>query len=183
MNNKILRQSFIVFSTILFLGATFNVFGKAHIFASTNITNILDENGFSFALVPDDDSESEIFELVNEERRRKRLNQLEWNDDLARIARNYSKKMARENFFDHYDSDGANVIDRAKSARLKNWSKIGENLFFCQGIRNYSGFAVKGWLNSSSHRRNMLDREWTQTGIGVAKSRGGEIYVTQVFMK
>jgi uncharacterized protein YkwD len=179
MKNKNFLQTIFAVSAILLFGTVFNTFGREN---SYNSLSKLNESKFSFLLLPDV-AEFDIFDLVNQERHRKRLNDLEWNDALANLARNYSRKMARENFFDHYDSNGQSVIERAKSARLKNWSKIGENLFYCEGLSNYSSFAVKGWLNSSSHRRNMLDREWRETGIGVAKGRSGKVYVTQVFIK
>lgn len=130
-----------------------------------------------------EEAELEIFELVNQERRKKGLGKLYWDNDLSKMARNYSKKMARDNFFSHYDSDGESVIERANRSRIKDWRKIGENLFFCEGFDNFQAVAVKGWLRSASHRQNMLDRSWTDSGIGVAKSRDGRIYVTQVFIK
>lgn len=123
--------------------------------------------------------EYEIFMLVNRERSRSRLRQLAWDDGLAEVARNYSRQMAREGFFSHRDSRGRSVIDRAEKIR---WSKIGENLFMCTGLDDFAGFSVRGWLRSASHRRNMLDREWTETGIGVYQSRDGRVYVTQVFI-
>ena len=180
MNNKKFLQAFAVLSAILLFSANFSVFGKENSFSALESN---DGNIFSSTFLTNENAEFDIFDLVNQERRRKRLGDLEWNNDLAKLARNYSKKMAREDFFDHYDSDGGSIIERANSARVKNWRKIGENLFFCHGINNYSGVAVKGWLKSASHRRNMLDREWTDTGIGVAKARDGRIYVTQVFIK
>jgi uncharacterized protein YkwD len=129
-----------------------------------------------------DSDESEIFALVNGERRRKRLDNLNWSDDLARVARKYSQQMAKGNFFSHFDKAGNGVEERADAAKIK-WKKIGENLFFCQGIDDFDAFAVKGWMKSPAHRENILDDEWTKTGIGVAQTRDGKIYVTQVFLK
>ena len=127
--------------------------------------------------------EYQIFSLVNNERRRKRLTDLVWDDQLARLARRYSEQMARGNFFSHYDQNGDSVVERARNARLKGWSKIGENLFFCEGLDDFNAFAVRGWMQSPSHRRNILDGAWTKTGIGVASTRDGRVYITQVFMK
>lgn len=127
--------------------------------------------------------EFEIFELVNDRRRKNRLGQLEWDADLAKMARRYSEEMARGNFFSHYDKRGRTVTDRAESFGIRGWRGIGENLFFCENLEDFSGVAVKGWLNSSTHRKNMLSPEWTATGIGVASDRAGRIYVTQVFIK
>ena len=123
--------------------------------------------------------ESDVFELVNRERSRARLRPLVWDDRLAEVARNYSRRMAREGFFDHYDPNGKTVMDRA--SRLKNWSDIGENLFVCDETPDYARTAITGWMKSPTHRTNLLDRSWTATGIGIATARDGSIFVTQVF--
>src|SRR5215210_6295795 len=67
--------------------------------------------------------EREIFELINEERSKKGLGELNWDASLSRLARAYSQKMARENFFSHYDRNGEAVDGRARQMRIKDWSK------------------------------------------------------------
>lgn len=129
-----------------------------------------------------DADEREIFDLINRERGKKGLSELVWDANLSRLARAYSQKMARENFFSHYDKDGASVEARAKDMRIKNWSKIGENLFFCEGYDSPNVIAVRGWMKSPSHRENILDAEYTDSGIGIAQSADGRIYITQVFI-
>jgi uncharacterized protein YkwD len=126
-------------------------------------------------------AEGEVFALVNTERTRARLGALHWNDSLAKLARDYSRRMAREGFFDHYDSNGRTVIDRAESARIPNWSRIGENLFVCEEHPYFTSTAIRGWMRSRTHRTNMLDRTWTATGVGIATARDGSIFITQVF--
>lgn len=111
------------------------------------------------------------------------MSELEWDGDLARLARDYSEKMARGGFFDHHDSDGATVVERAHNARVKNWSKIGENLFYCENVEEFSRLAVRGWMKSPTHKDNILDRDWNRSGIGVYAARGNRIYVTQVFIE
>lgn len=137
--------------------------------------------GFSGVVSAQSDDEFEIFGLVNRERTKSRLGALEWDGDLAKVARSYSRQMAREGFFDHYDPKGKTVIDRA--AKVDRWSKIGENLFMCSGMDNFTSFSVRGWMRSTTHRRNIMDRGWTATGIGIARSRDDRIYVTQVFIR
>lgn len=135
--------------------------------------------GCLFQISAQSDEEYEIFELVNRERSRFRLNSLEWDDDLARVARNFSRQMAREGFFSHSDKKGKTVIQRAADAQ---WSKIGENLFMCAGLDDFTAFSVRGWMKSPSHRKNILDRSWTDTGIGVYRTWDDQVYVTQVFV-
>lgn len=130
-----------------------------------------------------DADEREIFDLINQERGKKGLGELNWDSNLSQMARAYSQKMARENFFSHYDGDGGSVETRARDMRIKNWSKIGENLFFCEGYGNPNVMAVRGWMKSPSHRENILNRDYTDSGIGIAVTGGGRIYVTQVFIE
>ena len=127
--------------------------------------------------------ENEIYSLINDERQKKGLRELYWDNSLAQLARSYSKKMAKESFFSHYDGDGKTVVDRAKDSNIENWNRIGENLFFCEGYNDFNLLAVRGWMNSPEHRQNILDRQYTTTGIGIAQSKRGQIYITQVFIK
>jgi uncharacterized protein YkwD len=127
--------------------------------------------------------EMQIHYLVNNERRRKGLNDLYWDDELARMARAYSRQMARESFFSHYDPDGDSVVERARRSDIGGWSKIGENLFRCEGYDDFDALAVRGWMSSPTHRQNVLDRQFNTTGIGVATTRDGEVFITQVFTR
>lgn len=56
------------------------------------------------------------------------------------------------------------------------WRALGENLAKATSVDD----AHRLFMNSSSHRSTMLDRRYSQVGIGVAV-RGGTYYVVQVF--
>jgi uncharacterized protein YkwD len=126
--------------------------------------------------------EGEILDLINRERSRSRLQPLEWNEKAAKVARSFSRQMAREGFFDHYDRSGRTVTERAADSRLSGWTRIGENLFLCDDNPEFTQLSVRGWMRSSSHRKNILGRNWRATGIGIARSRDDRIYITQVFI-
>lgn len=181
-NNFFAKSSFVlraflatfVFCLLLNENAFSEDFKNAGIFVKTNVyTNFAGDF---------DDDEYEIFALVNDERRKKRLANLDWGDDLARVARKYSQQMAKGNFFSHFDKNGNGMEQRADAAKIR-WSEIGENLFFCFGVEDFNAAAVKDWMKSPSHRKNILGKTWTDTGIGVAESRDGKIYITQLFIK
>ncbi|MGI8811141.1 MAG: CAP domain-containing protein [Pyrinomonadaceae bacterium] len=131
------------------------------------------------SLRSDNAQEIQILELVNRQRRRENLSTLLWNEDLARVARLYSERMSREGFFDHYDPAGRTVIDRA--SKIHGWSRIGENLFVCDEVRDLGSFAIRGWMASPTHRNNILDPAWTSSGVGIAHAADGQIYITQIF--
>jgi len=42
--------------------------------------------------------------------------------------------------------------------------------------------AVDLWLESPTHRHNMLDPYWKESAVGVGVAEDGSIYFTQVFM-
>jgi uncharacterized protein YkwD len=125
--------------------------------------------------------EDRIFSLINRERSRFGLGSLSWDGRLADLARRYSQRMARERFFEHVDSNGNDVVARARQSRIGGWTKIGENLFMCSETPDFTGLSVRGWMRSATHRENILDPEWRTTGIGIAYSRNGDIYITEVF--
>ena len=127
------------------------------------------------------DVEFQLLDLVNRQRLHANLAALTWNAEIADVARGYSERMAREDFFDHFDPQGRTAIDRA--SKVRGWSFIGENLFVSEDVRDLPAFAVRGWMGSVTHRTNMLDPQWTSTGIGVARASNGDIYITELFTR
>lgn len=127
--------------------------------------------------------EREIFRLVNQIRGKHNLSLLVWDEQLAQMAREYSERMASEDFFNHVDPEGGAAARRAKKSKLKNWSKIGENLFAVERIPHPGAFAVKAWMKSLDHELVILDADWTTTGVGIAEADDGEIYITQLFIQ
>jgi uncharacterized protein YkwD len=123
-----------------------------------------------------------VFQKVNYQRKLKKLKPLLWHEKLARLAYDYSEQMATENFFEHIDKEGKSVVERSEDYDLNDWSKIGENLFQCEGYDDPAEIAVKSWIKSRTHRTVMFDREWTHTGIGVYQTKDGLTYITQVFL-
>lgn len=142
-------------------------------FEIPNVSEISSETVFA--------DEREIHKLINKQRRKKGLDDLQWSGDLERLARNYSQKMADGKFFSHYDRNGDSIVQRAGKMRIKGWRKIGENLFYSQPYKKLNELAVEKWMQSPSHRENILDRNYNTTGIGIAQARDGSIYITQVF--
>jgi uncharacterized protein YkwD len=126
-------------------------------------------------------NEIRIFSLINRERAKTGLGELLWDDRLADLARRYSEKMAHDRVFEHIDSDGNDVVARARQSNIRGWSKIGENLFMCDPTDDFTGLSVRGWMKSPTHRENILDPVWRDTGIGIAVASDGQIYITEVF--
>ena len=107
---------------------------------------------------------------------------LEWNEDIARIARMHSENMAKYKFFSHTGLDGTMVNDRADLCGVSKWKAIGENIAYNRGYEKPAEFAVERWMQSNAHRENILNNRWKESAVGVAVSNDGAVYFTQVFL-
>lgn len=128
------------------------------------------------------DVERATFDLVNHVRASKGLEELLWNEQIAEIARLHSRNMASYQFFSHKGIDGTMVDDRAEQFGLANWYSIGENIAYMRGFDDPAGVAVEKWMQSTSHRRNVLTPNWKESAIGVSATSDGTYYFTQVFI-
>lgn len=126
--------------------------------------------------------EHTVFDLINQKRSEVGLKPLIWSDELERVARGHSENMAELDFFGHRGPDGKAVSDRADAAGLSKWRSIGENIAFNRGYQDPIAKAVDLWLNSPSHKNNLLSANWKESAVGVAITEDGSYYFTQVFL-
>ncbi len=149
--------------------------------------------------------EKQIHTLINRERHKHGLSQLEWDDALANIGRKHSKDMVLRNYFDHTSPEGRDFSYRYRregyqcSVRVGNTSYLGaENIALNNqyaSVTTVNGVAfydwnsqdtiaestVLGWMNSPGHRKNILMPHWKREGIGVVLGPDGKIEITQNF--
>ena len=128
------------------------------------------------------DLEQQTFQLINEKRREAGLKALEWSETVAKVARLHSQNMADHKFFSHAGLDGSVVSDRADKSGLSKWRAIGENIAYNRGYDQPIEFAVERWMQSPSHKRNLLDEQWSESAVGIAVTADGTYYFTQVFL-
>jgi uncharacterized protein (TIGR03000 family) len=120
--------------------------------------------------------EMEILELTNRDRKKAGVPPLAPNARLFQAARRHSANMARQEKLDHILDDKApDDRIRASGYRAINW---GENIAFGQRT---AAQVLDTWMNSEGHRKNILNEDFTEIGIGVAISQDGLLYFTQVF--
>jgi uncharacterized protein YkwD len=117
----------------------------------------------------------EVLDIVNSERRQAGLSPLRLHSQLTAAAQEHSNDMARNNFMSHTGSDGSSPFDRIKRHGY-NYRQAAENI-----AAGYSSAqdVMRGWMNSSGHRRNILNPNYRDIGIGYA--RGNQPYWTQTF--
>jgi uncharacterized protein YkwD len=123
--------------------------------------------------------EKAVLELTNKARAAEKLPPLTVNEALFRAARKHTANMAKQGKLEH-ELDGKRVGDRA-DAEGYDFAEIGENV--AAGEDATPEEVVDGWLKSKGHRENLLNKDFTEIGLGVVKGDKGEIYYTQVFGK
>lgn len=115
--------------------------------------------------------------LVNRARARHSTKALAEPRSLRRSATAHSRDMVRRGYFSHVAPSGRGVGSRvASSGYLRHASSysVGENIGGGAGRRMGSPKAVfRAWLNSPSHRANLLSRRFEEVGVGVARGFPG----------
>ncbi len=141
--------------------------------ASTSLDTPAPRNGINAM-------EEQVGQQINNIRREQGLVPLQGNAALAGIAREYSRRMAVENFFAHEDPAGRTLLDRLRKANVP-YQVAAENIFTSTNMPDPVAAAVSGWMNSPGHRANILRPEVTQTGVGIWRE-GNSFYFTQIFI-
>jgi uncharacterized protein YkwD len=122
--------------------------------------------------------EGQLLALHNAERARAGLPALQADATLAAAASRRARDMAARGYFGHTSPWGESI---SSILNLNAYSLLGENI-----ARNTypSGqtvsVAMSGFMQSASHRANVLSREFTRVGIGVSVS-GNQTYYSVVY--
>ena len=125
--------------------------------------------------------EDRLFEAINQERKANGLSPLVRASDLNAVAREHSRDMVERHYFAHRSPEGDDLRVRFARSGISNWRYIAENIAYNLGQSDPVTAAVEGWMNSPGHRRNILNKKLTESGIGVAVDEMGRTYFTQVF--
>ena len=129
--------------------------------------------------------ERQVVTGTNELRKQKELPALRPNAQLARAAEKFARFMASRDEYGH-EADGRTPTDRARAEGYRE-CMVAENISYQMRTRGFdtkelSERLVTGWYNSPGHRRNMLDDEAIEIGVGVAYSdETSRYYGVQLF--
>jgi uncharacterized protein YkwD len=119
-------------------------------------------------------SEQQIFDITNVMRTHFGAGKVEWNEEIADVARGHSEEMYEEEYFSHDSPAFGSLSDRLEKQEI-TFKTAGENI-----ASQYTDApeAVHGWLNSEGHRKILLEKDFTDLGVGVYKK-----YYTQNFIE
>jgi uncharacterized protein YkwD len=122
------------------------------------------------------DLESQMLQLVNEERTKRGLSPLKADPELAAVARAHSADMFARGYFSHYTPERADPFDRMKKAGIK-FLTAGENLALGRTLK----ICHEGLMNSPGHRANILNPSFGRLGIGIMDGGIYGLMISQEF--
>jgi len=109
--------------------------------------------------------------LLNDIRRDHGLRAFNVDRRLSLASQRHTNSMTARNFFEHGD-----FVGRIRSANYlrgaRGWT-VGENIAWGSWDYATPKSIVRGWMNSSGHRANILNSRFREIGIGV--SRGAPV--------
>lgn len=132
---------------------------------------------FAFGSYAPSSYEQRVVQLVNVERTKAGLDSLYMDNKISDVARLKSKDMADYNYFAHNSPTYGMAGDMLLRYGI-TWSFWGENIASGQDTPE---IVVNEWMNSPSHRENILSPNFTFIGVGYYVDSDGTPYWTQMF--
>ncbi|MFI8828708.1 CAP domain-containing protein [Streptomyces sp. NPDC053431] len=115
----------------------------------------------------------QVVSLANAERRKAGCAPLRSDARLRAAAQGHADDMAARVSYAHVGRDGRDAGDRISAAGYR-WSSWGENIH--RGPDSPAQ-AVEDWMNSSGHRKNILNCAFEDIGVGVNLTPNGPWWV------
>jgi uncharacterized protein YkwD len=112
-------------------------------------------------------SEQQFVSSINSARHSVGRPALSTSSELASVARAWAAKMASSNTLKHNPN---------LTSQITNWRYAGENV----GVGGDVSGLHQAFMDSAPHKANILDRDYTQIGVGVVVA-GGRMWVAEVF--
>ncbi|TGB02817.1 CAP domain-containing protein [Halobacillus salinus] len=117
----------------------------------------------------------EVVRLTNDAREKNGLKPLKMSPEVTKVAQAKSEDMAEKNYFSHTSPTYGSPFDMLKEFGV-DYRTAAENIAAGQQTPKQ---VVDGWLNSSGHRKNIMNKNVTHIGVGFAQD--GQ-YWTQMFI-
>ena len=120
---------------------------------------------------------SQVLSHVNAERAKAGLSPLTLDTGASQAADIRAKEIV--NNFSHTRPNGSS-FSSVLTENGVSYRSAGENIAYGQ---NTPSEVMNGWMNSSGHRANILNQNFTQIGIGHYEDANGTDYWVQIFLR
>jgi hypothetical protein len=111
--------------------------------------------------------EHQVMELANQERSDKGLQELAWDDGLAKAAQAHAARMAQEVELSHRYGGEQDLPQRAAAAGA-HFNLIEENI----AIGHTPLEVHQEWMKSQMHHDNLMNPKIDKIGVGIVAARG-----------
>ncbi len=116
-----------------------------------------------------------MIELVNEERAKRGLSPVTEDSGVSAAAAVRAQEITRS--FSHTRPDGTSYNTVLNQSGV-SYMGSGENIAYGQQT---PAAVMNGWMNSQSHRDNILNGNYSKIGVGYYENAGGVKYWVQLF--
>lgn len=121
---------------------------------------------------------NEVLKLVNQERKKQGLKSLTLSKQLTSIANTKAKDMAVNRYFSHNSPTYGTPFQMLQKFGV-SYKSAGENI--AAGQRTPQE-VMNSWMNSSGHRANILNANYTELGVGFFAGGQYDTYWVQMFI-
>ncbi|MEK7618276.1 MAG: CAP domain-containing protein [Patescibacteria group bacterium] len=118
----------------------------------------------------DDLTVSNIIESINKERGLRNINALSPDARLAFAADYKANDMMSRHYFSHTDPEGNYIWNKIVQAGYTPYVQLGENLAI---EFNNTESLIQAWMNSPTHRANVLNEGFKDQGMGLSLGAAG----------
>lgn len=122
--------------------------------------------------------EAEMISLINQERAKAGLPDLQVDATLVQLAETKSRDMVRFNYFGHNSDRFGTVYDQLDHAGI-GYQIVAENLIAATNCVK----ALESENQSPAHRGNLLNPHFTRIGVGVVRGGPHGLMITQILIR
>jgi len=123
-------------------------------------------------------NEKIIFDLLNKARTNAGLSKLSSDATLFKVARLKAQDMVKNSYFSHSSPTYGSPFAMMKSYGV-SYKVAGENIAGNPSLQD----AVTAWLNSPTHKQNILSNSYNYIGIGIEKSDTYGYVISTMFIR
>ena len=121
--------------------------------------------------------ESELLSLINMERQKNNLSNLEIDENLQNVARLKAQDLVENNYFSHISPVYGTPFEMLKKHSI-SYKTASENIAGNSSVSS----ALDSWLKSEDHKKNILSNDYNYTGIGIVDSIAYGKIIVELFV-
>lgn len=121
--------------------------------------------------------EQQLLSLINQQRKKEGVKPLKLDESLMKIARLKAEDMASNNYFSHTSSKYGSPFDMLEDYKIK-YKTAGENIAGSADVEK----TLKAWMKTDAHKKNILNKNYNYTGIGIAISKDYGLIIVEEFI-